>query len=782
MIAAGRVAGIAAILLAPTLASAQQVLPFADPPLAGVAKPRLQDSKPVWPEKPKRLPADAPNILIVLLDDVGFGVADTFGGEVHTPTLSRLAATGIRYNCFHTTSICSPTRAALLTGRNHTRVGSGTIAERAVAFDGYTGVIPKTAATVAEVLRHYGYRTTAFGKWHNTPATETTAIGPKDRWPTSYGFGHFYGFLAGETSQWEPRLVRNLDAIEPPHDPKYHLTEDLVDQALGWLDDRAAYDPAAPFLMYWAPGAVHGPHHVAAEWADAYKGKFDDGWDAYRERTHRRQLEMGIIPAGTKLTPRDPTMQAWADIPANQRAFQARGMELFAGFVTHTDAQLGRLVDGLEARGLRDNTLILCIWGDNGSSAEGQFGSISELLAQNNIPNTVEQQLAALDRLGGLAALGSPATDNMYHAGWAWAGSTPFRSTKLVAAHFGGTRNPLVVSWPRKVKPDATPRSQFLHVVDVVPTLYDLLGITPPDEVNGQKQIKFDGESFARTFTAAQAPTRTSPQFFDNNGSRGIWKDGWFACAFGPFYPWNTPASLPRIAAWDSATDEWELYDLSHDFSQAENLAAKHPEKLAELKAEFLRVAADNKDFPIGAGNWLRLHPEDRVSTPYRSWTFTKATRRMPEFTAPGLGRESNVVELDVEVGEQASGVLYALGGSGGGLCMFMDEGRLAYLYNMMIIEQYEGRSPAPLPPGKHAITVTTAIEGPGKPGQVTVAVDGRESFRVALARTVPAAFTASESLDVGVDLGSVVSESHHDRRPFAFEGTIGTMKVRLGK
>jgi arylsulfatase A-like enzyme len=782
MIAARRLVWCAAILLTPSRAVAQQTLPFPDPPLPGVVEPRLQDSKPVWPEQPRRLPADAPHILIVLLDDVGFGVADTFGGEVHTPTLSRLADTGLRYTCFHTTSICSPTRAALLTGRNHTRVGSGTIAERAVAFDGYTGVIPKTAATVAEVLRHYGYRTAAFGKWHNTPATETTAIGPKDRWPTNYGFDEFYGFLAGETSQWEPRLVRNLDAIEPPHDPRYHLTEDLVDQALGWLDDRAAYDPAAPFLMYWAPGAVHGPHHVAAEWADAYRGKFDDGWDAYRERTHRRQLEMGIIPAGTKLTPRDPTMQAWADIPVDQRAFQARGMELFAGFVTHTDAQLGRLVDGLEARGLRDNTLILCIWGDNGSSAEGQFGSISELLAQNNIPNTVEQQLAALQRLGGLEALGSPATDNMYHAGWAWAGSTPFRSTKLVAAHFGGTRNPLVVSWPKGVKPDATTRSQFLHVVDVVPTLYDLLGITPPDEVNGHKQLPFDGESFARTFTDARAIARTTSQFFDNNGSRGIWKDGWFACAFGPFYPWNTPASLPRIAAWDSAIDEWELYDVARDFSQADNLAARHPEKLAELKAEFLRVAADNKDFPIGAGNWLRLHPEDRVKPPYRSWTFTQATRRMPEFTAPGLGRESNVVELDVEVGDKASGVLYALGGSGGGLCLFMEEGRLAYLYNMLIIEQYAGRAPEPLTAGRHTITVTTAIAGPGKPGTVTVAVDGRESFSVPLDRTVPAAFTASESLDVGVDLGSMVSAAHHARRPFAFEGRVATMKVRLGE
>jgi hypothetical protein len=475
-------------------------------------------------------------------------------------------------------------------------------------------------------------------------------------------------------------------------------------------------------------------------------------------------------------------MQAWADIPAGQRAFQARGMELFAGFVTHTDAQLGRLVDGLEARGIRDNTLILCIWGDNGSSAEGQFGSISELLAQNNIPTTVAQQLAALDRLGGLAALGSPATDNMYHAGWAWAGSTPFRSTKLVAAHFGGTRNPLVVSWPSRIKPDAALRSQFLHVVDIVPTIYDVVGLTPPAVVAGQRQMPFDGVSFAGTFTDAKAADRKQPQFFDNNGSRGIWKDGWFACAFGPLYPWNTPASLPRIATWDSATDDWELYDVSNDFSQADNVAAKHPEKVAELKADFLRIAEDNHAFPIGAGNWLRLHPEDRVKTPYDSWTFTRATRRMPEFTAPGLGRESNVVELDVEIGPGASGVLYALGGSGGGLCLSMDEGRLAYLYNLMIIERYEGRSPQPLPPGRHTITVTTAIQGPGRSGEVTVAVDGTESFRVSLDRTVPAAFTASESLDVGADLGSTVAEEHHRRRPFEFDGTIGRMKVRLVK
>ncbi|MFZ0613036.1 MAG: sulfatase-like hydrolase/transferase, partial [Desulfobacterales bacterium] len=423
------------------------VLPF--PPLKSesVAKPRLQDSTMKWPAEPQRLPENAPNILIVLIDDVGFGIADTFGGEVHTPTLSKLAREGIRYNAFHTTSICSPTRAALLTGRNHTRVGSGTIAERAVAFDGYTGIMPKTAATVAEVLKEYGYKTSAFGKWHNTPATEITDMGPKDRWPNGYGFDYFYGFLGGETSQWEPRLFENYDTIEPPHDdPHYHLTVDMKDKALAWIDKHQAFSPDKPFFMYWAPGAVHGPHHIFKEWADKYKGKFDDGWDAYRERVYKRQLEMGVIPPGTKLTERDATMVSWDSIPQDQQPFQRRLRVIFAGFMEHTDRQIGEMIEGLEARGLKENTLIFYIFGDNGSSAEGQEGSISELLAQNGIPNTIDQQISAMEKLGGLDALGGPAMDNMYHAGWAWAGDTPFRSTKLVAAHFGGTRNPLVVS------------------------------------------------------------------------------------------------------------------------------------------------------------------------------------------------------------------------------------------------------------------------------------------------------------------------------------------------
>jgi arylsulfatase len=757
------------------------VLPFPPPKMAGVAKPRLQDSTMKWPAEAARLPKDAPNILIVLIDDVGFGIADTFGGEVHTPTLSRLAREGIRYNSFHTTSICSPTRAALLTGRNHTRVGSGTIAERAVAFDGYTGVMPLSAATVAEVLKDYGYHTAAFGKWHNTPATETTVIGPKNHWPNAYGFEQFYGFLAGETSQWEPRLYENFDTVEPPHDdPKYHLTQDLADKALGWVDERQSFAPDKPFFMYWAPGGVHGPHHIFPDWADKYKGRFDDGWDAYRERVYKRQLEMGIIPPGTQLTPRDETMQAWADVPESQRAFQRRGMEIFAGFVEHTDAQVGRLIDGLQARGLRENTLIFYIFGDNGSSAEGQQGSISELLAQNNIPNTVEQQLAALDRLGGLAALGSSKTDNMYHSGWAWAGDTPFKSTKLVAAHFGGTRNPMVVSWPKGLRPDAAMRSQFTHVVDVAPTIYEVLGITPPRVVNGAEQLKFDGTSLAYTFADGSAATKKSVQFFDNNGSRGIYKDGWYACAFGPFIPWNTPASAPRIANWDSATDQWELYDLSKDFSQVNDLAKENPAKLEQMKKDFLVLAEDNKDFPIGAGNWLRLHPEDRVATPYTSWTFNKNTRRMPEFTAPGLGRQSNRVDIDLTMPERANGVLYALGGAGGGVTLYMDKGALVYLYNMMIIEQYTVRSSQPLPAGKHTISIVTRIEGPGKAGTVSLQVDGREVGGAVLARTVPAAFSASETFDVGVDLGSTVSLDYLDRRPFAFDGTIASVRVAL--
>jgi arylsulfatase A-like enzyme len=756
------------------------VLPFPPTPSASVATPRLQDSKHQRRVETSRLPKDAPNILIILLDDVGFGMPDTYGGPIHTPTLSRIASQGISYNAFHTTSICSPTRASLLTGRNHQRVGSGTIAERAVDWDGYTGVIPRTSATVAKVLGYYGYKTAAFGKWHNTPATETTAMGPFTLWPTGEGIGfdYFYGFLAGETSQWEPRLVENFNPVEPPHDEKYHLSEDLADKAIAWMRKHRAFSPDKPFFIYWAPGAAHGPHHVFKEWADKYTGKFDDGWDALRERTFQRQKDLGWIPADAKLTPRAETMAAWDSIPESERPFQLRLMEVFAGFVEHVDAQVGKVIDELDRLGIRDNTIVIYIFGDNGSSAEGQNGTISELLAQNQIPNTIAQQLAALNALGGLDALGGPKVDNMYHAGWAWAGDTPLRYTKLIASHFGGTRNPMAVSWPARIKPDKTPRSQFHHVNDVVPTIYEILGITPPKVVDGFPQDPIDGTSMVYTFADAEAPGHKHTQYFDNNGSRGIYHDGWYACAFGPLTPWLTVS--PGLATWDSSKDVWELYDLGTDFSQADDLAAKEPKRLEEMKALFLKEAQANNVFPIGAGIWLRIHPEDRAKTPYTSWQFDATTTRMPEFTAPGLGRESNHVTVDADLGENASGVLYALGGASGGLTLYMDQGQLVYEYNMMIIERYTARTQEKLAPGKHTIEVDTTIAKPGAPAEVVLTVDGKEVGRTTVQRTVPAAFTASETFDVGLDLGSPVSMDYFDRRPFRFDGEIERVTVSL--
>jgi arylsulfatase A-like enzyme len=591
------------------------VLPFPEPPSASTYGETIFDSKHQRRQAINHLPANAPNIIIVLMDDVGFGTPSTFGGEINTPALSRVYNEGIAYNEFHTTAICSPTRASLLTGRNHTRVGNGTIAERAVDWDGYTGIIPKEAATVAEVLKNYGYNTSAFGKWHNTPANQTSAAGPFEYWPVNYGFQHFYGFLGGETSQWEPALINDFTPVQPAHhNEKYHLSADLADNAITWMQNQKAFAPDKPFLLYFAPGAGHGPHHIFKEWADKYKGKFDDGWDVYRERVFKRQKEMGWIPANAQLTPRDKTMASWESIPASERAFQTRLMEVFAGFVEHADVQVGRMLDAVEEMGEKENTMVIYIWGDNGSSAEGQNGSISELLAQNGIPNTIEQQIAALNKLGGLEQLGGKITENMYHASWAWAGNAPFKYTKLVASHFGGTRNPMVISWPKGIKPDKTPRSQFHHVNDIVPTIYEVLGITPPKTVNGFAQMKIDGVSMKYTFSDAKAPAVAKTQFFDNNGSRGIYKDGWYACTFGPLYPWLPGA--PGLDKWDPKKDIWELYNLQEDFSQFNDVASKNPEKLKELQALFSEESKENKGQPIGAGIWLRLHPEDVITSP----------------------------------------------------------------------------------------------------------------------------------------------------------------------
>lgn len=484
-----------------------EVLPFQTPPMGGEVGPTMQESAHKWRETPNHLPEDAPNILIIMLDDVGFGQASTFGGEINTPTLSRLAEQGISYNRFHTTAMCSPTRAALITGRNQHRAGSGQVAELANDWDGYTGVIPKSTATIAEVLGYYGYATSAFGKDHNTPLDQL-ANGPYDRLPTGRGFDYFYGFFGGETSQWEPALWENTTPISAPHVENYedyHLTEDLAEKGITWMRRHLAINPDKPFFMYWTPGGVHGPHHVAEKWSAKYKGQFDEGWDAYQKRNFERQKAMGWIPKDTELAPRPEGMPAWEDVPDDQKAFQARLMEVYAGFLEHTDTQAGKLIDELEARGIRDNTMVIYILGDNGASAEGIEGTVAELMAQSGIASEVHEHIEVVEQLGGLEEIGGPKMDNMYNSAWAWAGNSPFRYTKLVAADFGGSRNPMVISWPKRIKADDTPRSQFLHANDVVPTLYDILDITPPKVVDGHEQEPIDGVSFVSTFDDANA-------------------------------------------------------------------------------------------------------------------------------------------------------------------------------------------------------------------------------------------------------------------------------------
>ena len=758
-------------------------LPFPPTPSASTAGRTMQESIYERRVEPRRLPEDAPNILVVLIDDAGPGLPTTFGGEVATRTMDRVVGEGISYNRFHTTAMCSPTRASMLTGRNHHRVGSGQIAELANDWDGYAGTMPKSSALAAEVLKDYGYSTCAFGKWHNTPAMETTAAGPFENWPTNMGFEYFYGFLAGEASQYEPNLVRNTTSVLPPRTPEegYHLSEDLADDAIGWLRRHKAFQAEKPFYMYWASGAIHGPHHIMKEWADKYKGKFDDGWDAYRERVFHRAKEKGWIPAEAQLTPRDPTMAAWDSIPEDERPFQRRLMEVAAGFAEHVDVQVGRLIDEVEALGYGENTLIVYIWGDNGSSAEGQDGTISELLAQNGIPTTTKQHIAALNALGGLDVLGTSLTDNQYHSGWAWAGSTPYQGTKLLASHFGGTRNPMAIRWPAKIKPDAKPRTQFHHCNDLVPTIYEIVGINPPREVGGVPQDPIDGESFAYSFDDPKAEGRLRTQYFEVMGSRSIYHDGWVACAIGPRLPW-VRGLPPGIREWTPDKDVWELYDLAKDWTQANDLATKMPEKLAQLKELFLIEVTKNKGLPIGGGLWVPLlHPEMRVAPANTEWDFTGDITRMPEFTAPALGNKPNLVTIEADIPVNANGVLYKLGANSGGLTLFVEDGILCYEYNLFIIMRTKIRATQKLPVGKAKIEVETvyAEPKPAGPLKVAIKVNGKPVASGVVPVSAPLLFTANDCLDIGVALGSPVSLDYRERAPFKFNGVIHKVNVK---
>lgn len=763
---------------------AQDTLPFPPKASGSIAEYSMQESTYSPLPAISHLPEDAPNILIVLIDDVGPGQTDAFGGEIHTPTLSKISKEGVSYNRFHTTAMCSPTRAALLTGRNHHRVGNGQITELANDWDGYVGVIPKTSATVAEVLKNYGYSTGAWGKWHNTPALETTAAGPFNNWPAGYGFEYFYGFLAGEASQYEPQLVRNTTYVEHPktsdgHD-YYHLSEDLADDAIHWLKQHKALAPEKPFLMYWASGASHGPHQVPKEWADKYKGKFNDGWDNYRERVYKRAKKLGWIPQNAQLTPRPATLPSWDSIPDDEKPFQQRLMEVYAGFTEHADVQVGRIVDEIDNLGYGENTLIFYIWGDNGASAEGQNGTISELLAQNGIPTTIEQQIKALDSLGGLDVLGSPKTDNMYHAGWAWAGSSPYQGTKLLASYFGGTRNPMAVRWPAKIKPSKKPHSQFLDVNDVVPTIYDILDITPPSVVNGVPQDKLDGVSFTSTLNNAKAKEVQPTQYFEIMGSRAIYHDGWIASAIGPRLPWM-PGIPAGIKEWNPANDKWQLYNLNEDWTQANDLADEMPKKLAEMKKLFLTEFTENHGLPVGGGLWVpALHPELRIVPPYTSWSFPGAITRIPEVAAPALGNKNNVVIVNADIPDNANGVIYALGGFSGGLTLYVKDGVLSYEYNLFEIQRTDIRAKGKLAVGKRKIEVeTTYVEPrPAGPLKVVLRVDGKEVASGIVPMSAPLLFTANDALDFGIDLGSPVGLEYYDLAPFKFNGTIENANV----
>jgi arylsulfatase A-like enzyme len=763
-----------------TAAIAQEVLPFPPTPSASRAGLTMQDSTYQKRVEPRRLPDGAPNILIILMDDVGPATPSTYGGEINTPTLDRVAKAGISYNRFHSTAMCSPTRAALLTGRNHTNVGNGQIAAIANDFDGFSGVIPKSSATVAEVLKNYGYNTGAWGKWHNTPEEQITSKGPFDYWPTGYGFEYFYGFLAGEASQYEPTLTRNTSPVTD-HKPKgYHLSDDIATDAIKWLREQNAYAPDKPFLMYWAPGASHGPHQVMKEWADKYKGKFDSGWDAYRERAFKNAKAKGWIPENAQLTPRPASMASWDSIPEAEKPFQRRLMEIFAGFTEHADYNAGRVIDEIDRQGKLDNTLIFYIWGDNGSSSEGLNGTISEQLAQNGIPTTISQHLKALDELGGLPALGGPKTDNMYHAGWAWAGSTPYQGTKLMGSYFGGIRNPMAISWPIGIKADPTARPQFHHVIDVAPTIYELTKIKTPRVVNGFEQDPIDGVSMVYTFTDPNAKGTRTTQFFDIMASRGVYHEGWFASAPGPREPWV--GGIPKgVKEWSPLTDKWELYNIDEDWSQANDLAARNPKKLEEMKALFIEESKKYKNLPIGGGLWSTalFHPEDAPAPTLTEWTFDAPITLMPESAAPKLGKVSNLVNMEVDVPKKADGVLYALAGFSGGITCYIKDGYLNYEFNLFEVQRTKLKSKEKLPQGKAMIEVESKlVDKIGGPMDVVMRVNGKVVGQTRVPAAMSLHFTSNATFDIGTDLDSPVSLDYYDQAPFAFNGSIGKTKI----
>ena len=737
------------------------------------------DSKPDFPRMMRKAPEGAPNIVIVLLDDVGHAFPSTFGGLVRMPTADRIAGEGLKYCQFHVTGLCAPTRAALLTGRNHHSVSTGVVAEMATGYPGYCGILPRSCATIAELLGPNGWATGFFGKNHNVPDTHTSAAGPFDHWPHRRGWDHFYGFIGGETDQFYPALFRNETPVDVPRTPEegYQLNRDLADECIRWMQAQKAISPDRPLLIHFAPAAAHGPHQPPLDWRGRNRGRFDMGWDRYREETLQRQLAMGVVPPGTKLSPRHAEIPEWDSYSDEEKALLSLQMENYADYLEHCDFEIGRLVSTLEALGEFENTLFLYILGDNGSSAEGGLhGTINEGLTMQGLA----PQLA--DSAPFKEEWGLPGTWPHFAAGWAWAGDTPFQWMKQVASHFGGTRNGMVVSWPSWIADKGATRFQFHHVIDIVPTILDVVGLEPPQQVNGVTQRPIEGVSLAYTFDRASAEekTRHPIQYFEMMGNRALYMDGWMASCRHGRLPWETSGSA------SFANDRWELYNVEDDFSQSEDLAAQFPDKLRELQDQFLVEAAKYNVFPLDDRFNERADVTLRPShySGRRELTFYPGMVRLPEGSAPRFSNTDHTITVHAEFPRGgAEGVLICMGGDMAGWSLFCEDGHLRYHYNWFSLERYDLRSTSPLPEGPVEVRLEFECDDPqkrGGPAEVRLFCNGALVAQGRIEKQVPGRF--SESLDVGEDKMSPVYPGYRDRLPFAFTGKLLRIDVQLGE
>ncbi len=752
----------------------RSVLPFPAPKFEGVIGPTYKESKEAWPKLPTA-PEGAPNVVVIMLDDVGFGQVSTFGGPVPTPRLDELAAEGLRYTRFHTTAICGPSRAALITGRNHHNVGSGFLAEWATGFPSYNNMIPRSTATMGSVLKYNGYNTSWFGKNHNTPDWESSVAGPFDRWPTGMGFDHFYGFIGGETHQYYPVLFENTTPVEPNKTPEqgYHFMTDMTDRAIRWMKYSKSVAPQKPVLLYFAPGAAHAPHHAPKEWRDKFKGQFDAGWDQVREETYQRQLKMGIIPPETKLTPRPEWVTAWDKLSADEKRLYARLMENFAGYLAFTDHETGRLLDAIKALPDADNTLVFYIVGDNGASSEGGMsGTINEVKSLSGVPTPLEENLKHIDAIGG------PETEPHYPLGWAWSGNAPFQWVKQVASHLGGTRNPMVVSWPARIKDKGGIRTQFTHLIDVMPTILDVSGIPAPKSVDGVEQKPMDGVSFASTFAAKDAKPVRQRQYFEVFSNRAIYDKGWIAAAQHTF-PWRQDYAPGN---WDK--DKWELYNLDEDFSEANDLAPSMPDKLKAMKAIFDEEAQKNSVYPLDdRGTGRLVTPKPTPSDPNRTqFVYSAGAVRLAETAAPNTKNKSHSITANIVMPESGGeGVIVAEGGASAGFALYVQGGKLVYHYNWFDEDRSIITSSEPVPPGKSTVRFDFAYDGggPGKGGNGALFINGKKVGEGRIEKTVEARF-GIDTFGVGIDTGSPVSNTY--KPPFAFNGEVTEVTIELGK